>query len=838
MLSLLTKKDNLLIYSLIEYSQHKKKQAIVKGTGSHKKRILLSISLEGIKISDEKSGEVLSTHAIPLISYISRDTSDNRAFGFVYGTPAEGHQFIGIKTEKAAIPVMQTIADLFTYVYEKRKREKQNKNSGTGSLLNSDNKIASSNGAGSDAVLEVLSFSSEKGFSEAKLNEIWNKTDPSAAPASGVSNDSNQNQQQQQPSTSSRTAYSGLSVMIPPALPAPPSGPSRSSDYGSRSSTLSSSQRSDTLAELRTMRHVINSANFAAAATNSSSQNNNQSSRYATWESFNESDVNQTISQVNNGSTTGLSSASVSNINTAAAASGSSPLYSSGAMSYGLHNQYQHQLSSTLNRPSSSQSASAASSGYDSMVDARTQITAIINKPFGAGITSSASGVLPSPPIPSSPRSLGGSFRVNRKITPPYISSSFTQPNQVNLPPPHAPILLKNLPSQDTKPSSSISSLIPLTSSSGSATVQSASSTSLYSSPAVMKRNLHQQSAPSASSSDIFGAPSFNVNFDAVFSTGAPPSLRPASVQRGAPPAPGYQPPVLQPLSSSTGVNPVMSSTGSISASSSSVSTSNADRYACLAEIQNLEFQSIFDLATATSSNSDSSGTFIGSPVMSPVRVQSSNSNHNNLQTSDENASSGFGLSWSTANQPPVMSSSVVPPVNKQQDQQQQQQQNQQSAPGHKNESTGGKSSNSFIVSFDDFNTKISGNSDETSYMSILNSSQSYSSNKDVNQMRLMTQDDKVKDAATSPGTPPGKQLPSTENNNNNNSSHNQSNSQQQKNHNDNNDLFSMSNLFKELDPISKDPINKSTNFHQVGIRTLLLKFSNHSSFYRRKRRH
>ena len=31
--------------------------------------------------------------------------SDNRAFGYIYGSPENGHRFFGIKTEKAAAQV-------------------------------------------------------------------------------------------------------------------------------------------------------------------------------------------------------------------------------------------------------------------------------------------------------------------------------------------------------------------------------------------------------------------------------------------------------------------------------------------------------------------------------------------------------------------------------------------------------------------------------------------------------------------------------------------------------------------------------------------------------------
>ena len=100
-----------------------------RSQGKHKQRIWINISMSGIKIIDEKSGVSLTVslhvsqilrwrawdfiwsaneyyvltqvieqeHVVNKISFIARDVTDNRAFGYVCG--AEGqHQFFAIKT--------------------------------------------------------------------------------------------------------------------------------------------------------------------------------------------------------------------------------------------------------------------------------------------------------------------------------------------------------------------------------------------------------------------------------------------------------------------------------------------------------------------------------------------------------------------------------------------------------------------------------------------------------------------------------------------------------------------------------------------------------------------
>ena len=49
--------------------------------------------------------------------------TDNRAFGYIYGSPENGHRFFGIKTEKAAGAVVVAMRDLFQGVFELKKKE-------------------------------------------------------------------------------------------------------------------------------------------------------------------------------------------------------------------------------------------------------------------------------------------------------------------------------------------------------------------------------------------------------------------------------------------------------------------------------------------------------------------------------------------------------------------------------------------------------------------------------------------------------------------------------------------------------------------------------------------
>ena len=84
--------------------------------------------------------DCLYHHPVHKISFIAQDMTDNRAFGYIYGSPENGHRFFGIKTEKAAGQVVVAMRDLFQVVFELKKKEideaKQNIETGDSATVN------------------------------------------------------------------------------------------------------------------------------------------------------------------------------------------------------------------------------------------------------------------------------------------------------------------------------------------------------------------------------------------------------------------------------------------------------------------------------------------------------------------------------------------------------------------------------------------------------------------------------------------------------------------------------------------------------------------------------
>ncbi|XP_063056150.1 DAB adaptor protein 1a [Engraulis encrasicolus] len=97
-----------------------------RSKGEHKQKVFLTVSFGGIKIFDEKSGVLQHHHAVHEISYIAKDTTDHRAFGYVCGKEGN-HRFVAIKTAQSAEPVILDLRDLFQLIYEIKQREEMEK---------------------------------------------------------------------------------------------------------------------------------------------------------------------------------------------------------------------------------------------------------------------------------------------------------------------------------------------------------------------------------------------------------------------------------------------------------------------------------------------------------------------------------------------------------------------------------------------------------------------------------------------------------------------------------------------------------------------------------------
>ncbi|XP_041328464.1 disabled homolog 2 isoform X2 [Pyrgilauda ruficollis] len=111
--------------------------AAARSQGQHKQKIWVNISLSGIKIIDEKTGVIEHEHPVNKISFIARDVTDNRAFGYVCGGEGQ-HQFFAIKTAQQAEPLVSDLKDLFQLIYNMKKKEEEEKKNNDGEELPAD----------------------------------------------------------------------------------------------------------------------------------------------------------------------------------------------------------------------------------------------------------------------------------------------------------------------------------------------------------------------------------------------------------------------------------------------------------------------------------------------------------------------------------------------------------------------------------------------------------------------------------------------------------------------------------------------------------------------------
>ncbi|NXW11165.1 DAB2 protein, partial [Fregetta grallaria] len=82
-----------------------------RSQGQHKQKIWVNISLSGIKIIDEKTGVIEHEHPVNKVSFIARDVTDNRAFGYICGGEGQ-HHFFAIKTAQQGSPELILSSDL------------------------------------------------------------------------------------------------------------------------------------------------------------------------------------------------------------------------------------------------------------------------------------------------------------------------------------------------------------------------------------------------------------------------------------------------------------------------------------------------------------------------------------------------------------------------------------------------------------------------------------------------------------------------------------------------------------------------------------------------------
>lgn len=102
-----------------------KLKAVVAAKKEHKQQVTIKMSLEGVHIIDLKTNEVIHKHPVNRISYIARDPTDPRAFGYIFKSENNELQYMALKTAGPAADVIITLKDLFEVVYDMRRLAKE-----------------------------------------------------------------------------------------------------------------------------------------------------------------------------------------------------------------------------------------------------------------------------------------------------------------------------------------------------------------------------------------------------------------------------------------------------------------------------------------------------------------------------------------------------------------------------------------------------------------------------------------------------------------------------------------------------------------------------------------
>ncbi|CAF0867441.1 unnamed protein product [Rotaria sordida] len=102
-----------------------KLKVVVRARGEHKQKIQLILTMNGIKIVDELTKVEIAKHELVRISFVTMDPSDSRAFGYIYNTSDDRHQFWAIRTERSAVVTVLALKELFEIVYQRIKNSEK-----------------------------------------------------------------------------------------------------------------------------------------------------------------------------------------------------------------------------------------------------------------------------------------------------------------------------------------------------------------------------------------------------------------------------------------------------------------------------------------------------------------------------------------------------------------------------------------------------------------------------------------------------------------------------------------------------------------------------------------
>ena len=73
---------------------------------------------------------MIASHEIERISFVVIDPRDTRAFGYIYNTSDDRHQFWAIKTERAAAATVLALKELFELAFEQFTNAEKSKEEG------------------------------------------------------------------------------------------------------------------------------------------------------------------------------------------------------------------------------------------------------------------------------------------------------------------------------------------------------------------------------------------------------------------------------------------------------------------------------------------------------------------------------------------------------------------------------------------------------------------------------------------------------------------------------------------------------------------------------------